>query len=156
MAYSYLQPRIDASALANIEHAQVPSDYFRSFDAALRAARMYDGLILTYIGALAYPDLAAEMADVLMRLERARWVICMGEYQGALNLSVRSRGQGDMVEKLVQSIVAGEGSAGGHGTMAGGQVPVLVGTADQKADLIRRRALEHLGISPEDAGEPLI
>ena len=69
---------------------------------------------------LSYPDLAAEMADVLLRLEKAQWVICMGVYQGALILSVRARSQEHTAEKLVQAIVAGEGSVGGHGTIAGG------------------------------------
>jgi nanoRNase/pAp phosphatase (c-di-AMP/oligoRNAs hydrolase) len=155
-AYSYLQPRIDVGALAKIEHAQVPADYFRSFDAALRAARMYDGLIFAYVGVLAYPDLAAEMADVLLRLEKARWVICMGVYQKVFILSVRTRSREDAAEKLVQAIVAGEGSAGGHGTMAGGQIPLGSRGAKQKVRLFSQRALQHLGISPEDAGEPLI
>ncbi len=155
-AYSYLQPRIDVEALAKIEHAQVPADYFRSFDAALRAACMYDGLILAYIAELRYPDLAAEMADVLLRLEKAQWVICMGVYQEALILSVRTRSQEHTAEKLVQAIVAGEGSAGGHGTMAGGQFPLGDRDAEQTVRLLRRRALQHLGIATEGAGEPLI
>ena len=155
-AYSYLQPRIDVGALARIEHAQVPADYFRSFDAALRAARTYDGLILAYIGILAYPDLAAEMADVLLRLEKARWVICIGMYQGALILSVRTRGQEHTAEGLVQAIVAGEGSAGGHGTVAGGQIPLGDRDAEQQVHLLGRRALQHLGLAPGVAGECLI
>ena len=156
VAFSYLQPRIDVEALAKIEHAQVPADYFRSFDAALRAARMYDGLILAYIAVLRYPDLAAEMADVLMRLEKAQWVICMGVYQEVLILSVRTRSQQHTAEELVQAIVAGEGSAGGHGTMAGGQIPLGDRDAEQKALLLRQRALQHLGISLEGVGEALI
>ncbi len=155
-AYAYLQPRIDVGALARIEHAHVPADYFRSFYAALRAARMYDGLIFASTGVLAYPDLAAEMADVLLRLEKARWVICIGVYQGALILSVRTRSRGDAAETLVQAIVAGEGSAGGHGTMAGGQIPLAGRSAEQTVLRVRRRALQHLGIPPEGVGEPLI
>jgi nanoRNase/pAp phosphatase (c-di-AMP/oligoRNAs hydrolase) len=155
-AYAYLQPRMDAGALARIEHAKVPPDYFRSFDTALRAARMYDGLLLTFVGTLAYPDLPAEMADVLLRLDRARWVVCMGVYQGVLVLSVRSRGQGKMAEELAQSMVAGEGSSGGHGTMAGGQIPLQGGAVELQIHLLKQRAFEHLGISPEAAAEPLI
>jgi len=155
-AYSYLQTRIDVEALASIEHAQVPADYFRSFDAALRAARMYDGLIIAYIAALSYPDLAAEMADVLLRLEKAHWVICMGVYEESLILSVRTRIGEDSAETLVQAIVVGEGSAGGHGTMAGGQVPLGGRDAEQEVHLLSQRALEHLGLAAESAGEPLI
>lgn len=155
-AYSYLQPRIDVAALAKIEHAQVPADYFRSLDATLRAARMYNGLIIAYLTALSYPDLAAEMADVLLRLEKAQWVICMGLYQGALILSVRTGSQEYTAEKLVQAIVAGEGSAGGHGTIAGGQIPLGRRGAEQKVLLISQRALQHLGIPLASTGEPLI
>jgi nanoRNase/pAp phosphatase (c-di-AMP/oligoRNAs hydrolase) len=155
-AYSYLQPRIDVKALARIEHAQVPADYFKSFDATLRAARMYDGLIVAYIDVLSYPDLVAEMADVLLRLEKAQWVVCIGVYQGALILSVRTRSQQHQAEELVQAIVAGEGSAGGHGTMAGGQIPLGDRGAEQTAHLLGQRALQHLGIPPEGTGEPLI
>ena len=117
---------------------------------------MYDGLVFAYVGVLAYPDLAAELADVLLRMEKARWVICIGVYQEALILSVRTRSREDAAEKLVQAIVAGEGSAGGHGTMAGGQTPLAGRAPEQKALLLRRRALQHLGLASEDAGESLI
>jgi len=155
-AYSFLQPRVDVAALAKIEHAQVPADYFKSFDAALRAARRYDGLIFAHISALSYPDLAAEMADVLLRLEKAQWVVCMGTYQGSMILSVRTRSQKQMAEELVQAIVAGEGSAGGHGAIAGGQISLEGRAAEQEVLLLRQRALQHLGIPPGSAGEPLI
>ena len=105
---------------------------------------------------LSYPDLAAEMADVLLRLERARWVVCMGVYEEALILSVRTRSREDAAEELVQAIVAGEGSAGGHGTMAGGQIPLVGRPAEQRVLVLKRRAFQHLGIAPEGAGEPLI
>ena len=155
-AYSYLQPRVDVAALAKIEYAQVPVDYFKSFNTALRAARRYDGLIFAHISALSYPDLAAEMADVLLRLEKALWVVCMGTYQGAMILSVRTRSQKQVAEELVQAIVAGEGSAGGHGAIAGGQIPLEGRAAEQEVLLLRQRALQHLGLPPESAGEPLI
>jgi nanoRNase/pAp phosphatase (c-di-AMP/oligoRNAs hydrolase) len=155
-AYSYLQPRIDVEALARIEHAQVPAAYFRSIHAALRAARLYDGLIIAYLAALSYPDLAAEMADVLLRLEKAQWVLCMGIYQGVLILSVRTRSREDPAEDLVQAVVAGEGSGGGHGTMAGGQIPLRDRAAERMVRLLTRRALQHLGLPPEHAGQPLI
>ena len=155
-AYAYLQPRIEVDVLAKIEHAQVPAGYFKSFDATLRAARMYDGLIIAYIALLRYPDLAAELADVLLRLEKAQWVICAGVYQGSLILSVRTRDQEHTAEKLVQAIVAGEGSAGGHGTMAGGQIPLAGRNAKQEMALLSQRALQHLGIPSKGTGKPLI
>ena len=79
-----------------------------------------------------------------------------GMYQWALILSVRTRSQEHTAEKLVQAIVAGEGSAGGHGTIAGGQIPLEGRAAEQEVMLLSQRALQHLGIPPQGAGEPLI
>jgi hypothetical protein len=96
------------------------------------------------------------MADVLLRLEQARWVICVGAYERTLILSVRTRSPEHAAEVLAQAIVAGEGSAGGHGAMAGGQVPLEDRSAEQQVLLLSQRALQHLGLAPEAAGEPLI
>jgi nanoRNase/pAp phosphatase (c-di-AMP/oligoRNAs hydrolase) len=122
-AYLYLQPLVDPQALAEIEYAQVPASYFKSFDATLQAARVYDGVVVAYVGPMAYPDLAAEMARLLLRLEESRWVVCLGVYQDALILSVRTQRPAGGAEELVLAIVEDEGTAGGHGPMAGGQVP---------------------------------
>jgi nanoRNase/pAp phosphatase (c-di-AMP/oligoRNAs hydrolase) len=155
-AYSYLQPRLDVEALAQIEHAQVPADYFKSFDATLQAARIYDGLIISYIGLMSYPDLAAEMADVLLRLEKSQWVICMGVCEDALILSVRTRSRRSKAGQLVQAMVGGDGTAGGHGTMAGGQVPLGSRNPEQVALQLSQRALQYLKVPPEMVDKPLI
>jgi hypothetical protein len=118
---------------------------------------MYDGLVISYLGVMSYPDLAAEIADILLRLEKAQWVVCTGVYEGALILSVRTRSEEHTAEELVQAIiVAGEGSAGGHGTMAGGQILLGDTGVEQTVRLVGRRALRHVGIPPEVAGVPLI
>jgi nanoRNase/pAp phosphatase (c-di-AMP/oligoRNAs hydrolase) len=155
-AYSYLQPQIDAEALAKIEHAQVPADYFRKLDAALRGARIHDGLLIAFVARLSYPDLAAEMADVLLRLEKARWVVCMGVYRRAMVLSVRTRSREHTAEELLQAIAAGEGSTGGDGAIAGGQILLENREAEALARLLSQRARQHLEIPLEGTGEPLI
>jgi nanoRNase/pAp phosphatase (c-di-AMP/oligoRNAs hydrolase) len=154
-AYFYLQARIDIEALVQIERDQVPADYFKNFDATLRAVRVYEHLVVSYIGSMVYPDLAAEMADVLLRLKGAEWVICMGTHDDALILAVRTgrrRGAG----QLVQNIVGDYGSAGGHNNMAGGYVLLDGQDPDQLSILFRQRALAHLEIPPDAVGKPLI
>lgn len=155
-AYFYLQTRIDIEALVQIERAQVPADYFRNFDATLRAVRVFDKLVISYIGPMVYPDLAAEMADMLLRLKGTQWVVCMGVHQNALILAVRTgrrRGAG----QFVQALVGERGTAGGHGTMAGGYVPLAAGEdPEQLALLFRQRALQLLQIPPGTPGKPLI
>jgi len=155
-AYFYLQPRIDVGALVEIERAQVPADYFKSSDAALHAARVYDGVVVSYMGPMSYPDLSAEMADLLLRLEGARWVICMGVYEDDLILAVRTRSQQSEAGQLVREMVGDRGTAGGHGTMAGGRVPLRDKDPAQMALRLGQRALQSLKMMPEMAGKPLI
>ena len=121
-AYFYLQPKVDVEALVQIEHAQVPATYFNSLTAAIQAARLYDDLIVSYIGLMKYPDLGAEISDLLLRLEGAKWVICMGVCKDDFIVSIRSRSRKVGAGILAQNIVGDLGSAGGHGTMAGGQI----------------------------------
>jgi nanoRNase/pAp phosphatase (c-di-AMP/oligoRNAs hydrolase) len=155
-AYFYLQPRIDVEALVEIERAQVPADYFKSFATTLQAARIYDGVVISYIGSMSYPDMAAEMADLLLRLEGTRWVICMGEYKGELVLSVRGTSRRGGAGRLVQAIVGHRGTAGGHGTMAGGQVPLVSNNPEQVALELGQRALEYLNVAAGTTGTPLV
>jgi nanoRNase/pAp phosphatase (c-di-AMP/oligoRNAs hydrolase) len=155
-AYLDLQPSIDVQALIEIEQAQVPAAYFRSFDTALRAARLYDGAVIVSMGPMDYPDLAAEMADLLMRLNHARWVICMGVYKRVLFLSVRARNERMGAERLVVAVVGGAGTAGGHGAMAGGQIPLGDSSPVHLAAQVRERILDALGIASDLPGEPII
>lgn len=144
-AYTYLQPRADVDALMEIERAQVPLGYFKSFDTALRAARLYDDrIIISYIGPMAYPDLSAELADVFMRLEGSEWVICMGLYQDELILAVRTRHRDGGAGQLAQTVVDGNGEAGGHGVMAGGHIYLNGRDPKRLATRLSQRVLRYL------------
>jgi nanoRNase/pAp phosphatase (c-di-AMP/oligoRNAs hydrolase) len=154
-AYFYLQTRVDVEALVQIERAQLPAEYFKSFDAALRAARVYDGVVISYVGPMAYPDLAAELADLLLRLKGARWVVCMGVHKDNLILAVRTRKQRG-AGQLVREIVGSRGSAGGHTNMAGGYIPLLGQDAEELVLHLRQQAMQRLEIPPGTAGKPLI
>jgi nanoRNase/pAp phosphatase (c-di-AMP/oligoRNAs hydrolase) len=155
-AYFYLQPWIDVEALVEFERAQVPAEYFSRLDAGLHAARVYDGLILSHLGPLLRPDLAGEMADLLLRLQGTRWAICTGSYKGNLILAVRSQSRRIGAGQLVRATVGDEGTAGGHGTMAGGQIPLRGRNPEQLAAELGQRARQQLGISASLAGKPLI
>ena len=49
-------------------------------------------------------------------------VICMGAFKREFLISMRSRSQRFNAGELAQRIIGGLGTAGGHGTMAGGQI----------------------------------
>ena len=144
-AYFNLQPKIDIEALIKIEQAQVPVTYFISLDSAIHAARVYDDdLIISYVGVLNYPDLGAEIADLLLRLQGAKWVICIGVFKDDLILSIRSRsrkiGAGDLACQMIGDL----GVAGGHGTMAGGQIRIHKEDPAQLSNQLSKKALQQI------------
>jgi nanoRNase/pAp phosphatase (c-di-AMP/oligoRNAs hydrolase) len=155
-AYFYLQTRIDVEALAEIERAQVPAEYFLRLDASLHSALVYDSVVLSFAGPMRRPDLPAEMADLLLRLEGVDWAICMGYYEDDLIVAVRTRNRRGGAGNLVQEIVGHLGTAGGHGTMAGGNLPLRGQDPDQIALQLGQRILRRLGISSEVVGKPLL
>lgn len=155
-AYFYLQPLVDVEALVAIERAQVPAEYFQRLDAALHSAQVYDNVITSFVGPMVRPDLAAEMADLLFRLRGMQWAICIGVYKNELILSIRTRSGRHGAGQLAQAIVGERGTAGGHGTMAGGQVPLRGADPEQLAHELVRRALLRLSVQAENAGDPLV
>ena len=155
-AYFYLQTRANIRALLEIEQAQVPVGYFRNFAAALQTARLYDHVVVSYVGVMAYPDMAAEIADLMLRLEGSEWVICMGVYQNTMILAVRTRIPEGRAGLLARTVVGDRGSAGGHGFMAGGQIPLNGREPKGLAGRLTQRALRHLNISPDLRAETLI
>lgn len=156
-AYFFLQPKVDVEALVKIEHPQVPSTYFKSLTSAMQAARLYgNDLAISFLGTVIYPDLGAEMADLLLRLKGVKWVVCMGVHKGELILSVRSRSQQIGAGNLVQHIVGDLGSAGGHGTRAGGHIPLKNQVPSQLSDLLTQKTLVYLKGDPTIKGKLLI
>lgn len=154
-AYLYLQPLVDLEALVEIERAQVPIEYFQRLDAALHSARVYGDVIVSFVGPMRRPDLAAEMADLLLRLRGIQWVICIGEYKSRLVLSIRTRSQRPGAGRVVQAIIDEQGTAGGHGFMAGGHVPLHGADPEEYAFELGQRALEYLGVPTDRVGKPL-
>ena len=148
-AYFYLQPLVDVEALVEIERAQVPIEYFQQLDAALHSAQVYDDVVTSFVGPMRRPDLAAEMADLLLRLRGIQWAICIGMYKGELILSIRTRSGRPGAGQLAQAIVGKQGTAGGHGRMAGGQVPLRGANPEQLAYDLVQRALEQLKVPAE-------
>lgn len=57
---------------------------------------------------------------------------------------------------LVQAIVGNRGTAGGHGTMAGGQIPLKGEDPEELSKQLLRRALQYLKVARGTAGEPLV
>ena len=145
-AYVRLQPLIEVDELMSIQRAQVPREYFRALDQALRKAEVYGVAVVAHLGEMYRPDMAAEMADVLLRLEGVRWVMCSGFHRQTLYLSLRSTRVNQGAGQVAQAVVKDLGMAGGHGAAGGGQVPVNERDKAVLVEEVRRRFLVVLGL----------
>ena len=148
----YLYPRTDPEAYGRIRHPRLPSGYFRSVHKALEEARRYGPVIVAPVGRLAYPDMVAELADLLIRAEGIDWALALGRYDESLLISVRTAQPLAHAGELVRRVIGDRGSAGGHGMTAGGQVRLHGLTDDEAATLtesILSDFLEALAVSEE-------
>ncbi|MSP17272.1 MAG: phosphoesterase [Myxococcales bacterium] len=145
-AYSELLAIADLEQLHRIAEPKVSSAHFAALDRAIRRAELRGNLLTVNLGALDYPDLVAEIADLLLRHDRARWVMCVGQHRGTVFLSIRTDDKEGRAGEFIKRIVAGKGSAGGHGQIAGGRLTAP--TADARdlgrsyRQLVARAALE--------------
>jgi len=140
--YLKLLAQIDHSKLIQVEQAGLSQEYFQAFSQGLHAAQVYGRSVIANLGTMHRPDLAAEMADLLIRLEKAKAVLCLGTHDQILHLSVRTKPLGQDAGLLVQQMIMSPGKAGGHGTMAGGQVPLAEQEVDHLVNEIRSRFLK--------------
>jgi hypothetical protein len=136
---------VDHRKLIQVEQARLPRVYFGAFCHGLQAARVHGQAIVAYLGPVHRPDLPAEIADLLIRLEGARAALCLGQYEDTLHLSLRTVPLGQDAGLLIQEIVVPPGKAGGHGTMAGGQVSLTGQDAESLVAGIRSRYLAAMG-----------
>ncbi len=150
----YLYPRIDPEAYSRILHPPLPKGYFRSVHQALEEARRYGGVIISPAGKLVYPDMVAELADLLIRAKDTEWAVAAGTFGGRLLISVRSSKPVAHAGDLVRGVIGDRGSAGGHGMLAGGQIP-LEGLSEEEVERVSASVLEDfleaLGASGEES-----
>lgn len=121
-AYLTLFPLTNKTLLYQITHPRLSPGHFRALHRALDAAVIYSDLLVVTMGEIDSPEIVAEMADYLLRLEGIAVAMCMGWYQGAMILSLRTTRHDLNAGELMRKLVAGHGVAGGHGMTAGGRI----------------------------------
>ncbi|PLX86650.1 MAG: phosphoesterase [Desulfuromonas sp.] len=142
-AYLSLVPLSNNRILHEITRPKSPRAYFSCFASGLRNARIYHDLLVFNLYDIEYPEIVAEIADFLLQIEGVKIILGIGRYGGEGVLSMRTSSPDLHAGKLIQSIVAGLGTAGGHGMTAGGQIrPMPASLADQQA--VEKRLVERL------------
>ena len=152
-AYLNLLPRSDLARLASIRHPELPIGYYRVLAASLEESMLHEGGLVTLVlDQMPYPELPAEMADLLARAEGIRISFCAGFFSGAIFLSMRTKG-GINAGKLIKKVVQGRGKAGGHGFMAGGMIEyVQKDEAREICEKMVTRLARILGITASPRG----
>ncbi len=146
-ASSFLYPHTNKRRLAKIENARVPREYFSAFRAAIQSALIYDRVVVSILGDVRYPDMVAEMADFLLRLDEVEWAAALGRYGGFLYVSLRTTQRDENAGDLLQSVL-GSDHAGGHDMIAGGRIALPAGTAGlATAAAVRARLLDAVGVA---------
>lgn len=120
--YLVLHHHVNQSLLGQIEQAPLSPAYFETLHRALTRATVYGPVVFAHLGAIHRPDIAAEMADLLLRADTVDWSVVTGEFGGELIVSLRTTDRTQRCDTLIREIVGTHGSAGGHGHMAAGRI----------------------------------
>ncbi len=134
-AYLKLLPLSNNRILYDIIYPQVSANYYTTFHAAIENAKIYGEILVFNLGEIENPDLVAELADFLLPMKGVTYVLGMGWYSGSQILSMRSSNSEASLGIVIQKIVDGIGTAGGHGMIAGGQIREVAGDRESQLKL---------------------
>lgn len=148
-AYLRLFPLVNKRLLYEITHPKLPLDHFRTLHNGVENARIYGPLLVVNLKQILFPEVVAEMADFLVRLEGIETVMSMGHYNDGMVLSLRTTSHTINTGEIIRRLVAGRGTAGGHGMMAGGKldhVPDTEAALAKVEEFLTRSLQKELGI----------
>lgn len=139
---------VDNEALSQIENPPISRAYFRMVDQAIAGTHLHGDVAVTRFGDVNNPDMVAQFADLMVRMEKVHWALTMGRFKKDLLLSIRTNLPTANAGRIIQQVVAEDGKAGGHGMMAGGKVSLEGMTPARIRDMetqLKHRALDLLG-----------
>lgn len=157
-AYRKLLPLSNNRILFDIIHPQVPREYFSAFRTAIENSLVYGPVLVFNLRRIENPDLVAELAEFLLRQQGVDYVLGIGWFNGMQILSMRSLNADARLGEVIQQMVEGLGTAGGHGMVAGGQMRDMAEDENAQQELERlltRRLFKALNLDSVP-GEPLI
>jgi nanoRNase/pAp phosphatase (c-di-AMP/oligoRNAs hydrolase) len=148
-AYLRLFPLTNKKLLFEIGHPKLPVEHFLTIHKALEHTKIYESVLVVNLMDVVFPEVVAEIADFLIRLEGIETVLSIGHYNDEVILSMRTTSHYLNAGEVIKELVAGRGSAGGHGMTAGGKldnVPFNHATLQEVEDLLTKKLLSALSI----------
>lgn len=157
-AYLKLMPLCNNRILHEITHPKSSRIYFRYFETGIKNAKIYGNALIFNLYKIDHPEIVAEIADFLMRVEGIEIVLGLGCYHEEGVLSMRTSHQETHAGMLMQQVIKGLGSGGGHSMTAGGQIRPLESVRGSLGALeyeLAERLLDALGREHTEP-EPLV
>jgi nanoRNase/pAp phosphatase (c-di-AMP/oligoRNAs hydrolase) len=146
--YDLLLPRARKDALARIQHPRLPLSYLALLHRAVERLMSVGNLVVSHLGPVPQPDIVPEIADLLVRLEGKTWSLVSGSHGERLYLSLRTTNPLADAGRVMQRLVGRQGRGGGHGTLAGGWVP-LAAEPDRQLQRLSERLCQALRKDPQ-------
>ena len=117
-AFAFVHAHANHSALRRIERPALPPEAFDLLAVAIARRHVAHGVVFSHLGAVAYPELVAQFADLFLQVEGVEWSVVSGTVGGELHVSVRNVGYVRAAGEVVREAFGDVGGAGGHRAMA--------------------------------------
>ena len=143
-AAGYLYPGIDEDRLNRIANPEVSKEVLEAKARAIAGRQVQGPFLVSDVGALSNLDAIPQAADELIKMEGVTATVVVGEKNGNIYLSGRSRDDRVHMGRTLKSALADlpGSSAGGHARMGGAQITRSDGIVDTDGGLrIEREAL---------------
>lgn len=150
-AYLELVAHADLRVIGKIRHAPLMRGYYARLQEALAEARVLGGVVWSHLSHTEQPEIVAEVADLLLRMEGARWSFCTAHMNGRIFVSVRSNKAGARCSRILRAAIGRNGAAGGHDQMAAGYLETRSANGFEREEMrlalartLVRRMVRHL------------
>ena len=150
-AAAYLQPGVDEDKLDRIANPEVDAEVLEIKARAIAGRQTQGSFAVSDVGTVTNADAIPQAADELIRLEGITAVVVIGEREGTIHLSGRSRDDRVHMGRALEEATADAqtASAGGHARMGGGQIAPQTevtdgGETDREPAMNRDRLVEEI------------
>jgi len=123
-AAAYLYQGVDRDLLDRVANPEVDAEVLDVKAAAITGREVHNAHVVSDVGSVSNVDAIPQAADELLRMEGVSAVVVLGDRDGTIHLSGRSRDDRVHMGKALQSAVDDipMAEAGGHARMGGGQL----------------------------------
>ncbi|MGQ3328577.1 MULTISPECIES: DHH family phosphoesterase [Halorubrum] len=143
-AAAYVYPGVDQDRLDRIANPAVDAEVLEVKARAIAGRRIEGSFAVADVGGVNNVDAIPQAADELIQLEGVSAVVVIGERDGTVHLSGRSRDDRVHMGNAIDAVMSDRDNSngGGHSRMGGGTIaPTVDPTGDEDPETVDRDAL---------------